>query len=340
VSESTPDSLAGARVRLPEISSRAWEHPADRAALTALRTVPLFDEVLRRLFGFFGEKPLRLAFQANAVRVSATQFATLDRVYREVLDTLDAPEDYPLYVSQTPLVNAGAYGMEHPFIIVNSGTLALLDEEELRFVLAHEVGHILSGHVLYRTMLALLIQLAERGFPLVGLAARSVLIALLEWYRRSELSGDRAGLLGVQDPQVVYRAMMKMAGGNGGDEMSLDDFLAQAEAYQESGDLADSVFKVLNVLGSTHPFYVLRVSELRRWIDTGDYHLVLAGTYTRRTDPEPEITEDLWEAGKSYRHEAETLVDDLTEAARKMRDSLMDMLRNPGGPGGQGRSSW
>jgi Zn-dependent protease with chaperone function len=318
------------------MSSRAWEHPADRAALTALRAVPLFDEVLKRLFGFFGEKPVRLAFQANAVRVSETQFPTLHRIHREVLDTLDAPEDYPLFVSQTPLVNAGAYGMQHPFVIMNSGTLLLLDEDEIRFVLAHEVGHILSGHVLYRTMLALLIQLAERGFPLVGLAARAVLLALLEWYRKSELSGDRAGLLGVQDPRVVYRAMMKMAGGNGGAEMNLDDFLAQAEAYQESEDVADSVFKVLNVLGSTHPFYVLRVSELRRWIEAGDYHRILAGTYPRRTDPEPEVAEDLREAGRSYRSDAEAFVEDLSDAARKMRDALLDAFRASGGPGGEG----
>lgn len=336
MTDPTPHGTTDGRVRFSEISSRAWEHPADRAALTALRAVPLFDEVLKKLFGFFGEKPVRLAFQANAVRVSPTQFPRLHKIHREVLETLDADTDYPLFVSQTPLVNAGAYGMQHPFVIMNSGTLALLDDDELRFVLAHEVGHILSGHVLYRTMLALLIQLAERGFPLVGLAARAVLVALLEWYRKSELSGDRAGLLGVQDPSVVYRAMMKMAGGNGGDEMNLEDFLAQADAYQESEDVADSVFKVLNVLGSTHPFYVLRVSELRSWIESGDYHRILAGTYSRRSDPEPEITDDLREAGKSYRQDAEAFVEDLTDAARKMRDSLLDAFRHSGGSGGSG----
>ena len=60
---------ARARRVFNEISPRSWEHPADRAALQALRAIPIFDEVLRKLFGFFGEKPIRLAFQANAVRV-------------------------------------------------------------------------------------------------------------------------------------------------------------------------------------------------------------------------------------------------------------------------------
>lgn len=321
----------GGPMPLSDISPRAWEHPADRAALNALRAIPIFDEVLKRLFGFFGEKPIRLAFQANAVRVSERQFPRVHRIHREVLATLDAPREVPLFVSQTPMVNAGAYGMERPFVILNSGTLILLDDEELRYVLAHEVGHIVSGHVLYRTMMVLLIQLAERGFPLVGLAARAVLVALLEWYRKSELSSDRAGLLGVQKPDVVFRAMLKMAGGGSADETNLDAFIEQAEAYRESEDVADSVFKVLNLLGTTHPFYVLRVGELRSWIESGAYDRVLRGEYPRRGDPEPQYTDDLGEAARAYREDARGFVDDLASAARKMRDSLFDNLRGDAG---------
>lgn len=318
---------------LRDISPRSWEHPADRAALQGLRAIPVFDEVLRRLFGFFGEKPIRLAFQANAVRVSERQFARIHRLHLQVLETFDAPVEYPLFVSQNPIVNAGAYGMDQPFVLVNSGTVRLLDDEELSYVLAHEVGHILSGHVLYRTMLVILIQLAERGFPIVGLAARAVLLALLEWYRKSELSSDRAGLLGVQDPDVVFRTMLKMAGGGRPEETSLPAFLEQAEAYRESEDVADAVFKVLNLLATTHPFYVLRVGELRTWIESGDYDRILRGEYARRGDPEPEYVDDLTDAARAYSADAREFVDDLTSAARKMRDTLFESLRGGGGRG-------
>jgi Zn-dependent protease with chaperone function len=191
------DSYRAVRI-LTDIDSRSWEHPADRAALNALRKLPAFDQVLKTVFGFFGEKPVRLAFQANAVRVSPTQFARVHKLYAEVARTLDAPEPYPVFVAQTPVVNAGAYGMEKPFILLNSGALVLLDDVELSFVLAHVLGHIMSGHVLYTTMMVILFQLAERGFPVVGLAARAVLIALMEWYRKAELSADRAGALALQ----------------------------------------------------------------------------------------------------------------------------------------------
>ncbi len=318
---------ARARRILTEIAPRAWEHPADRAALAALRKVPLFDEVLRKLFGFFGEKPIRLAFQANALRVSTEQFPTIHGLYREVLETLDADEEYPLFVAQTPLVNAGAYGMDRPFIILNSGTIRLLNDDELTFVLGHELAHIMSGHVLYKTMMAILIQLASRGFPIVGLAATAVLLALLEWHRKSELSCDRAGLLTVQDPELAMRTMMVMAGGGTHEETSLTEFIRQAEEYRESGDVADQVFKVLNLLGTTHPFYVIRVAELRSWIEAGDYDRILRGEYQRRGEPDPAYMDDLSAATEAYAEGARGFVDQMADAARRMTDQLMESFR-------------
>jgi len=305
------------------IAPSSWEHPADRAALSALRKLPAFDQVLKTLFGFFGEKPVRLAFQANAVRCSPTQFARVHRLYGEAAEALDAPAVYPVYVSQTPTVNAGAYGMDKPFIIVNSGMLILLDDDELRFVLAHEIGHIMSGHVLYTTMMVILVQLAERGFPLVGLAARAILVALLEWYRKAELSSDRAGSLAVQQPEVGMRVMLKLAGGGAMSDTDLPEFLRQADEYRQGGDLADQVFKVLNLMGANHPFPVLRVAEMRDWFESGEYDRILRGEYRRRGDPEPAYLDDLSAAGRSYAESARSTFDTASEAARRMVNTFL-----------------
>ena len=317
---------AHARRILTGISSRSWEHPADRAALAALRKLPVFDEVLKSLFGFFGEKPIRLAFQANALRVSERQYGHIYERYKDIVETLDT-EEYPLYVSQTPMANAGAYGMDQPFIILNSGTVLILNDEELSFILGHEVGHIMSGHVLYRTMMVLLIQLAGLGFPIVGLAARAVLMGLLEWSRKSELSSDRAGLLSIQDADVAMSAMMKMAGGGTSTDLDLGEFVRQAEDYREGGDVADHVFKVLNLLGVTHPFWVLRLSEMRSWIESGEYDRIVAGEYPRRDDPDPSYRDDISSAAEAYAEEARSFIGSVRGAARRMGDSIRDNIR-------------
>ncbi|HEX5726648.1 MAG TPA: M48 family metallopeptidase [Longimicrobiaceae bacterium] len=315
-----PDEARYTRV-LTNIEPRSWEHPADRAALNALRKIPGFDEVLKALFGFFGEKPIRLAFQADAVHVTPTQFPRVHRLYEDARRTLDAPE-VPLYVQQSPILNAFAYGMEKPFIILNSYTVRVLDDQELKFVIGHELGHVLSGHVLYNTMMRILYSLATMGFPIVGLAARAVLMGLLEWSRKAELSCDRAGILAVQDVEPGLRTMLKFAGGHALPEANLPDFLQQAEEYRESGDLADQVFKVLNVLALTHPFPVIRVAELRRWFESGAYERILAGDYYRRGGPDPAYKEDLSQAAKSYAASAKETFGHAADAARKVVDSF------------------
>jgi Zn-dependent protease with chaperone function len=308
---------------LSEIDSASWEHPADKAALAALRRIPGFDAVLKALFGVFGEKPIRLAFQANAVKVGPKQFPEIHEQYLEVLKTLDTPH-YDLFVSQTPLVNAGAYGMKKPFIVLNSGAVRLLTRDEMTFLLGHELGHIMSGHVLYRTMTVLLLQLATMGFPIVGLAARAVLVGLLEWMRKAELSSDRAGVLVGQDPETALRTLMKLAGGGYDNETDLNEFMVQADEYRKGGDVADAVFKVLNILGSTHPFHVLRAAELRDWIEAGEYDRVLRGEYKRRGEANTPYMEDLRAAADAYKEDAADLKAQFGDAAKRMRDAFRD----------------
>src|SRR6266511_2582914 len=201
MTESTGLPAARPRKILTQIAPVAWEHPADRAALQSLRAVPGFDEVVKKIYGFIGERGVRLLFQADSVRVGPTQFPRLNQLYTEVLTTMDWADRPELFVSQTPFVNAGAFGMERPFIVINSGALKLLDDAEMRALLGHELGHVMSGHALYRTILILILSVSFASLPfLAGIALLPIRIALLEWYRKSELSSDRAGLLAIQDP--------------------------------------------------------------------------------------------------------------------------------------------
>ena len=82
-----------ARMAFPGISSRAYEHPADRSALTALRAVPGFDALLRTMAGVFSERRLRLLYLATAVRVGERQFRALHAIKQDAVRVLDLPDE-------------------------------------------------------------------------------------------------------------------------------------------------------------------------------------------------------------------------------------------------------
>lgn len=344
---SVPDR---ARVRLTGISSRAYEHPADRSALVALRKLSGFDTLLKRLFGLFNERAFRLTYLGSSVRVSERQFPHIHEMVRDGAYILDLPEVPECYVMQTPLVNAMALGRDKPFIVLNSGMIELLDPEELRAVIGHELGHILSGHAVYRTMLVILLRLAARAaFLPIALALTAIIWGLEEWFRKSELSCDRAGLLAGQDLDASRRVLMKLAGGAQLSELNPDAFREQAQEYDAVPDLRDSILKILQLQGTTHPFAVVRFAELDYWATHGEYERILNGDYPRREDDgSASVGEEVRNAAKSYQESWNRSQDPLigifrgvAETGARAAGGLFDRLQNrgPGGPGGPGGNS-
>jgi len=324
------------RQSFPEISAVSWEHPADRAALQALRAVPGVDEVIRKVLALLGgERGVRLLFQGNAVRIGPAQFPKLWHLHTEVCTTFDWPDVPELYVSQTPFFNAGAYGIDKPFIVIHSAAIELLDDEELRVLVDHELGHVMSGHALYRTIAAILALISLGALPmLASIAVLPVRLAFLEWSRKSELSADRAGLLGAQDIVVAHRLDMKMAGGGRGDgfagQLNVDAFMQQAHEYASSGEGLDVVYKVLSTLALTHPMHTVRAAELQRWVSSGEYDRIVRGEYVRRGAEQKErsVGQDFAAAGNYYAGEARELASHVAEAARRAADKAREAFRN------------
>lgn len=342
MTENTPDR---ARKRFPGISSRAYEHPADRSALVALRSLSGFDVVLRKLSGLVNERAIRLMFLGGTVRVGENQFHHLHDMVRDASYILDLKEVPDVFVKQDPTPNAMALGSDNPFIVINTGLIDLLDDEELRFVVGHEVGHILSGHAVYQTMMQILIGLGSRlaWLPLGNVGIAAIIIGLREWFRKAELSSDRAGLLAGQDLDAAKRVNMKLAGGTKLSEMSAEAFLEQAREYDAAGDVRDGLLKFLNLLPQSHPFAVIRFAEIEKWARSGEYERILAGDYPRRDDDgSAKVTDEIKNAARSYRESWEQTADpfvgkvrDMADAAAGAAGGLFDRIaRRPNGSTG------
>ena len=128
---------------------------------------------------------------------------------------LDSPVIPELYIAPGE-INAITAGVERPLIVLYAGAVDLLTPEELLFVMAHEVGHIKSAHVLYYQIAEFIPVIGEivgaATFGLGEFFGAGLQLALLRWKRMSEYTADRAGLLACKDAEVALRTMMKLAG--------------------------------------------------------------------------------------------------------------------------------
>ena len=333
--------LVRRRVTLSGISSRAWEHPADRGALTALRELRGIDDVVKAFFGMWNERGFRLSVLAGAIRVDHRQYERVYRLYAEAGSTLDVAELPELYVTQDPVINGQAVGMDRPFIVVTTGAVERLDDEELRILLGHELGHVRSGHAVYKTMMTILTRWAQNlsWLPVGALALRAIIAAMYEWWRKAELSADRAGLLAGQDPAASLRLMMKMAGGGDLSQIDTAAFLEQAAEYEGGGDLRDSIHKIGMTAWSSHPVPVARAAEVRQWVDSGEYARILAGDYPRRDgDGNASVSEDIKAAAASYRESFNSSQDPLIGLLRRLGDGAADVGGWAGSAAGRARN--
>ena len=288
--------------RLRGISPKAYEHPADRAATAALKSVPMLDTVVRKLIELQYERALRQQFLAGSLRLGPEQLPETWADYTAALTRLDLPDVYDLYLTQFPVTNAMAIGAGKPMVVVHSRTLDLLDAQEVRTVLGHEAGHILSDHVLYRTALVILLNMTGVGrIPvLAGLPLLAVRYALLEWFRAAELSCDRAATLVNREPLITCRTLMVLAGGMPSKKLNVNEFMRQARDYEDWDSGWDKLARLRTELSLTHAYPVRRAREVMSWVQSGDFDRIMGGEYRTRDQEAASPREEAGDAVEFY----------------------------------------
>jgi Zn-dependent protease with chaperone function len=270
--------------KFADLSKHDYIHPADSKALAALRAIPGIDTALKQLLKITGESAMRVMFMASAVKITPEQCPDLHAKLQVACTTLgvDMPD---FFIQQNPMVNAFTGGVDKAVIVLWTGLVEKLNDEELLAVIAHEVGHIHAEHVLYLTAARLIEALMNAsvaallpGADIIKfIVSTGISSALLAWARRAELSCDRAALLVTQDPHVIGRTMMKLAGGTFASKINYDLFLEQAREFQKNYDAKklDRFWADLLNAGLTHPFPIWRVSEILKWTESGEYDALM-----------------------------------------------------------------
>ena len=283
------EKTGSGRTRFPFISADAFVSPRDRAALNALQKTPLLPLLVRKYNEYAVDRIFYVQNSAESVRCGPRQFPTLFAMMQEAASILDVPEP-ELYVKYDVRYNAYTAGVNRTFITLHSALLDGFSNDELMYIIGHEMGHIKCGHVLYqmlgRMLIPLLDMLGDVTLGVGRLAGVGLVIAFYEWLRQAEFTCDRAGLLVSQDSRAAFSATMKLGCGSTrfDAEMDVEAFLEQARAHSEQVGLegiAKALVFLLYTWNLDHPQVVFRAKGLDEWIKSGAYDIILGGKYSQ-----------------------------------------------------------
>ena len=256
------------------LDAKSYEHDFDKAALKTMRALPGFDTVVNFFLNWTYIKWHVIELQGSNFLVTRESCPELYELVHDVADTLDVRPLPRFYTQWGYNINGYTTGYkEDTLLVLNSGTVDLLEEDELRFLAGHEMGHVKSGHVIYHTM-GELFNNAIGQIPLVSSLTTPIYYALMYWIRMSEFTADRAGLLACQNIDAAVSAIIKMSGLpiKYIKKMDKASFIKQANEFKNSfSGFTDKAIKTITIASSSHPWTVLRAAELISWYDSDNY---------------------------------------------------------------------
>lgn len=201
---------------------------------------------------------MRAGMEVTSIKVEKSVMPKLYRNLYSVKDKLGFTQDIEFYITNSPQVNACTYFGTTPgrplIVELNSSLIELMDEDELRFVIGHELGHQIDGNYELTKLI---------NFVYPNLDTMSPLLLQMKvrfWQQLCELVADRYGFLAVEDLNVCVSAFFKMHSGLNLRRMDIDiqafiDNNRRLLRYYTDG-------KFLSLDNYDHPVDAIRVEAL------------------------------------------------------------------------------
>jgi Zn-dependent protease with chaperone function len=208
---------------------------------------------------------LRQAYRVPLDGGESLPFSRVAEAARECLRRL-RPGSIDLFIARGREVNAYTFGLGDPKVVVLFAPLVeLMDEDELKFVIGHELGHVALGHTWLNTLVGGL-----AGVPQT-FGTAMILTGLFRWWNRAcEYSADRAGLLACQNPDKAVSALVKLVAGSVDTPAELRRAMVQIDAQDDTwqGGLSE--------LLATHPMIIKRIREIQKFAASSAYRRLSA----------------------------------------------------------------
>lgn len=263
--------------KLKGLNHRDYEHPFDKVALERLESMSFLKKACKWVTENTVERLFTVQYTGSNLKVTVGNYPKIFSFLTEACEILDLEKRPDLYIQWNYGINAFTIGAENPIVILDSGLLDLCDDDEIRFIIGHECGHIKSNHMLYH-MMADVITYVIDAIPGGNLLGGGLQYALFYWQRMSEFTADRAGLLCCQDRDATIRAFIKMSGLpiREFDNLHPETFIQQAHDFKMLDESNMNKFvKMISIANSSHPWTVMRASEILNWMEQGEYTRII-----------------------------------------------------------------
>ncbi len=263
---------------LKGLTASEYINPEDKEWLDVLDAVPGIKSYVGKTLADFREKYVTINIIGSGVNITPESYPDLYAHLSDaskILDVQNAPE---LSMQWSYNMSMETFGSKSPRIAATSGVVDLLTDKELSFLLGHELGHIMAGHKPYHELFMALYSPMMNFIPNANVWLALVGRKLLNWYRFSDFTADRAGLLACQDIDVAITTMAKLSGApmKYYDNLEAKHFLKQAKIFEQNNrGLADNIMQNLSVATATSPWLVVRAAKLYDWYESGEYQNVL-----------------------------------------------------------------
>jgi Zn-dependent protease with chaperone function len=232
-------------------------------ALTASATVCLSIVFVVGIIvvGYFSSRVQHQALLAQAQLVSPETVPALVPVIQQAQSRLQV-EPVQIFIVSNIALNAYTFGIDSPkAIVLYTSLFALMDHDELQFILGHELGHVDLGHTWLNTLVG-----GMAGIPSTYGAAAIVELAFRWWNRACEYSADRAGVLACNNPNKAISALIKLeAGADARSQAGIIRAIQRLET--EDDDLVNNLGELLN----THPMIIKRIDHIRKFSRSASY---------------------------------------------------------------------
>ena len=237
----------------------------DRKALAELLADASFSSTVNRLLAELKPHNARKELLTKALKISRGMMPGLYEVTDGCARTLELKGQIEIYVNQDSHFNAACYPpvKEKVLLVVTSALLEKFSQQELAFVIGHELGHYLFEHTRFPVDYIL----HNNGGSLSPLHA----MKLYAWIRNAEITADRVGMICCRDFDVAANTFFKLSSGitSSAFQFSVKDYLAQLEDLQQ--EVAQQETDPQDWF-STHPFNPMRLKALEVFTRGQPYH--------------------------------------------------------------------